>query len=822
MKIPIIISKLKKPHVEGFIKRKSLLNKLDKSQDMLLVSAPAGAGKSTLISDWLEDKKDYIWYSLDEYDDDLVTFMTYLVEALKPINPSKADLINHLIDGISSIGPEKLVRGVISYLADLLEPVFLILDDFHMIHNSHVYQFVEMVMTHLHQVRLCIITREDPDLPLHKYRLKGSLIEVRLSDLKFSFDETKELSYLQASSLTDDELALLKNKTEGWIAALQLAFISLKDQDDKSKFLREFNRYNYYLVDYLLEEILGKLSEDMQSFLLKLSLLDYFTKEKCVFVFDMSADQVDHYLEQMKQKNLFIILHENYHYRLHHLIRDLLKDNYKGPTEDIYNQLGHWYRESNFELAMAYYLKAGNHDLYAELLEISWNDYDINLQATRWLQMARSLDEDYFDTRPVLAMGLGWALIDSGEVGPYDYWLNRALTLYGETTKGIDHVVHDHKQYELLPVTVQSAFAYMAAARGEVDQLFSHTNEAFEAMPKTNFYKRGVVGMLLGFAHWSRGQLDVSEQIIRSAMEDIQQEVNLLTKHSFVMVLIELYIQAGRFDEAKILIVEQIQIVEKKDIPILLASFYLAYAKVTLYRGHLQEAKVLLDKSHDYGKHLSLMDWAYKYYCLSALVYQYEGLHELALEAISQARQSYFMNPIPDDFSIDFIDNLIKYKMGLVLKLVEADDNMFNFYDRLLYVLVNQRADLLDEMIQDLDDSRKRHYKDLEALKALLNGHEMPLDQDYFLPDLMFSNQNHLNKVYTREHANLKLSEPLTIRELEVLDLIGAGMSNQEISDTLFLALSTVKGYIQNIYGKLEVKRRTEAVNKARKLDLLE
>jgi LuxR family maltose regulon positive regulatory protein len=376
---------------------------------------------------------------------------------------------------------------------------------------------------------------------------------------------------------------------------------------------------------------------------------------------------------------------------------------------------------------------------------------DMQLQSASWLDMAKRLPVSMLDKSPVLAMGYGWALLDLGEAESCIAWLDRAQNLYDsyQSAEGPEDIlISDTLEFDLLPATIANARGYIAAATGDMEGVIKHTQDALMRIPSDQRLKRGLASMMLAVAHWGKGELSLAEAVVLKSLEDIGSEGVSHVYNSVYMVLGELYIQQRRLNEASELFKQLISWVEKENqVPILLASLYLALAKIAFLSGETQQAYALLEESKVYGQNYALMDWKYKYYLMLARIYCSEGFYELARDCLRESKAHYYMNPLPDEITFDDMATMI------------------------------DRAETSD------------HLKELP----------------------------HLSK----EYANHALSESLTVRELEVLALIASGLSNQEICDTLFLALSTVKGYNQTIYGKLQVKHRTEAVVKAKALGLV-
>lgn len=560
-------------------------------------------------------------------------------------------------------------------------------------------------------------------------------------------------------------------------------------------------------------------------------------------------------------------------YRYHHLFRDTLLKRLNEQAQrgivkqprSLHRRAGDWYALNGMERqAIAHYLTAEEYGHAAALIENAWSHMDVQLQAALWLSMAKQLPTHEIERRPVLAMGYGWALLDTGALLEAQKWLSIAEHLYERYMEdgGTDSLlVSDREQLALMPATLASAHGYIAAGMGEIDELFDYANRSLALTPKNQHYKRGVVGMLLGFSHWSVGDLGKAESVVRQALQDIERDVNRLTVNSFHMVLAELYTQQGRLEEACIVLDQTIGRVKERDnVPILLASLYNGLAKVAFLRGDNGLARAYLQESEVYGSQYALMDWKYKYNLLKARLLGSEGDYEQALACIDEGRQHYFVNPIPDFETLDDVEAFLLCKAGRrTAQQVDVPEErsylqIFSFGTYLYRVVTMQN----DEPLQNLGEYISicdRIYAEAREQKCLSNqvralvlkglcmiegglkqdgetvlreAAAIAMEEKYvrpfldYLPKEVWEDFIQLEGgMSQREWANEQLTEPLTARELEVMELIGAGKTNQEIADQLYLALSTVKGYVQNIYGKLGVRRRTEAIAKSREIGLL-
>jgi len=769
MTFPVLSTKLHKPQLpDSVIARESLLKDCDWAS-VILVSAQAGSGKSTAVSAWLsEQSKAYCWYSLDDWDNDLMQFFTCLIAGIKTIDALASEALEQLFDAFQSIGFEGFLRAVINQLHAIKFPYIMVFDDYHIIRNDQINQVLRTILDHFPPLmQLVLITREDPPFPLAKMRAAKKLIELRTAQLRFTEEEVRVFFSQQFHiSLEKEQIQLLITRTEGWIAGLQMTALSMQGIDDIGGFVEALSGSHYYIMDYLMEEVLERQTPEIKDFLLKTSMLEFFSDDLCDAVAGLETGNSNTIIERLVKTNSFIISTELSHkwFRYHHLFRDLLKKRLeqqsKQALESLHHRAGLWFKINGFgQQAIHHLFEAKALEEAAALIECKWAEMDMQLQSASWLEMAQRLPATILERSPVLTMGYGWALLDKGDVEGCGQWFDKALRLYNlvQTDERLkDIIINDKAEFDLLPVTIASARAYIAAAIGDVAGVFTYTRYALERIPSDQYIKRVVVDMLLGFAHWENGDLHEAESVIVRSLNDIKRAANPLIENSHYMVLGELYIQQGDLGKAKAMFEQTISRLTKENlVTIIQPSLYLGLAKIAFLQGENRQAYALLEESKTHGQRYALMDWKYKYYLLLARIYSNEGLYDLALSCINESKTYHYVNPIPEDISIDAVE-----------KQIEAA-------------------------------AAQQHTGQLLGIK----------DEN--------------ERVFEKEHVNQLLSEPLTVRELEVLALIASGLSNQEICDTLFLALSTVKGYIQNIFGKLEVKRRTQAAAKAKELGLV-
>jgi len=802
------------------------------------------------------------------------------MEGIKDFDQLIAGDLRQLWESFESIGYDAFVRAFITHLHRIDKEFVLVLDDYHIIENEKIDTFIKLLIEYLPlKIKLVIITREDPAFPLSKYRVSNKILEIRIADLRFTKEEAATFLANQLRQDIDEEhAALLTKRTEGWIAGLQLAVLSMQGLKDINSFIKDFSGRHTYVMDYLIEEVLEKQSQEAKEFLLKTSILEYFSFNLCDSLLDQGNGYSSRMIAYLQQSNLFLIPldQERKWYRYHHLFRELLRQRLPQfiqsmgniTVEELHCRAGYWFNKEEMSIeAIHHYLAGQSYDQAAALIECKWAEMDGQSQSSSWLAMSRLLPEIIIENKPVLAMGYGWALIDTGDLQGSKKWLARAQKLYDFYANNPEKLlVSDMEQFELLPAKIAAGYAYIAAATADIEGIVRHTNDALAKASPDQYQIRGIIAMLSGFAHWTSGDLLAAEKIIVDMVHTVGNKVNDLTINSFYLALGELYIQMGRLKDAKSLFkntISQVDGVSK--VPSLLASLFLGLANIAYLEGNNQEVYQLLKKSREYGQNYALMDWEYKYYLLFAKLYASEGLFDMALDSIYESKKVYFVNPIPDYCSLEDMERLIQVRKGPGILLSDDQLMVDSFETKSIPYLAEFSAAVYTEKIltenaappmlkkagsicKILIESAKKqkrtgHRINYLVLAGKVKEAEGQLNEGRLLLDeaLVLAKDQHYHRPFLehlspdeglnyvkkdvlhlkKEMANQRLIEPLTIRELEVLSLIVNGLSNQEISNRLFLALCTVKGYNQNIYAKLDVKRRTEAVAKARELGLL-
>ncbi|MBU9711542.1 LuxR C-terminal-related transcriptional regulator [Evansella tamaricis] len=898
MTTPILVTKLNMPHnPTKLVLRPRLLELMNEglNRKLSIISSPAGFGKTTLVTEWITNSKVSVaWLSLDEKDNDITQFITYLVASLRTLKVGLFEEFSEAFQNLKTLGLESVLTLLINEIATVSERFMLILDDYHVIQNKLVNDSIIYILNHMPaNMHIVMTTREDPPLPITSLRAQNQLIEIRTKDLRFTYSEVLEfINGVMSLNLADKYISILEARTEGWIAGLQLAAISMKRRKDIVGFIESFTGNHSFIADYLLEEVLKQLDPKIQSFLLQTSIVDRLCGSLCDALFLDKRTSGQENLEYLHKANLFVIPldDEQEWYRYHHLFVDFLRKrltkNYSNSTSiegrsvaTLHVRASQWFENNGLTSEAIYHaLAAKDFQRASILIELSWSTMDKSLQATTWLSWVKKLPDEMIKNRPVLSVGYAWALLDTGEMEGFEQRLQdaeRCLKIASDEMKGEgdiqDIVVFDHEEYSILPATIATARTYYAVVKSDMEATIKYSQEALDFIPEKNNDKKGIISVLLGLAQWAKGELETAYTTITKSTVD----------HRMLIVLLaEIRVEQGKLYEAMRLYEKGLQTSIKSQ-GITLSHYFLGLSKLKHMMGNLGEAKRYLQQSLEEGKNRALPGWRYQWYLQQAQLLESNGEFDKALNNFHEAEKYYIKGPIPDIQPLYALKARTLIKQGNIYQAKECiRENGQSIEEEFCYLEEFKHITLVRIKIASFRQYRKRKLfiETIELLESLLleadRGNRIgKIVEILILQALAYEANDDVEsaKVSLKKAINLaepmgylqvfvdegmsiykllleplvyetnpdfvsrlrlaieasssqsapKLLEPLSERELKVLKLIAEGLSNQEIGDRLFLALSTVKGYNQNIFGKLQVKRRTEAVGRARELGLL-
>jgi LuxR family maltose regulon positive regulatory protein len=492
---------------------------------LVLVSAPAGFGKSTLLADWLDGPAVHgAWLSLDVHDNDVVRFARYLAAAA-------ARLVDGTRDPAALAGqafdPELVLAGVLDDLEAAGPGVVLVLDDYHLIDESGIHQLVNSLIDRLPPgARLAISTRADPPLPLARLRARGELLEIRSEDLRFTRGEAADLLRSAGVDLAEPEIETLTDRTEGWAAALRLAAVSLRDRPDPAGLVERFGASHRYVLDYVVEEVLAGLPPASQEFLLRTSILDRLCGPLCEAVASVSDGQER--LEALERANLLLIPldDERRWYRYHALFADILRVRLRmlHPAEvaGLHAKASTWHEaHGDDDDAIGHGLLSGDLERTSALVALaSGRHLNAGELSTvrRWLD---ALPTQVVRDHAQLSASYAWELLLSGETDGVAQRLADAERALGDDREG------DRALRATIPAQIAMLRSQLAGMQGDPKTAVTEARRARDLVPSglppdIEGTLRGTAGALLGLALLRAGDLDAASDAYEAALPDLR------------------------------------------------------------------------------------------------------------------------------------------------------------------------------------------------------------------------------------------------------------------------------------------------------------
>ena len=568
---PLLETKLHVPRWRrGLVARPRLSERLSRGAEsaLTLVSAPAGFGKTTLLAEWLAaapaDGRSVAWLSLDQRDNDPALFWTYLVAALKTAAPGVG------AGALSLLQPPQPPNeaGLVTLLNDLdaiSNDVVLVLDDYHVIDARDVQDGMAFLLEHLPpQIHLVIGSRADPALPLARLRGRGELAEIRAADLRFTPGEAAAyLNEVMGLALTAADVAALEGRTEGWIAALQLAALSLQGREDTAAFIAGFAGDDRYIVDFLAEEVLQRQPEHVQQFLLQTSILDRLSGPLCDAVTGQDGGKAK--LAALERGNLFLVPLDDRRrwYRYHQLFADVLHarllDEQPDDVPDLHRRASEWYEQNDEPSeAIRHALAAGDFERAADLVELAIPAMRRSRQEAAVLGWLELLPDEVVRVRPVLSVGFAGALLAGGEfegvearLRDAERWLDGATGIrQGSQAPAAEMVVVDDEEFRRLPAEIELYRAAQALARGDGPGTVRHARRALELSPADEHLGRASAAALMGLASWASGDLEAGHSGYAECMAGLRRAGHIADTFGCAIALADIRRTQGRLGEA--------------------------------------------------------------------------------------------------------------------------------------------------------------------------------------------------------------------------------------------------------------------------------
>jgi LuxR family maltose regulon positive regulatory protein len=876
MSLPLIKTKVNIPAApQNMVIREGLTKLVENTttRKVTLISAPAGFGKTTLIADWVQHQNfRTAWFAISPSDNDLNHFLRYLILSLQQAieNP---ELQRSLEKAISII-------DIINLFTDQCISLTVVLDDYHWITDQQIHNEIDLFIENLPEyLHLVIATRSDPPLHLARLRARGHLNEIRAADLRFTDSETADyLSAILKNKLSIADVNALTEKTEGWIAGIQMAAISMSTQKDYRSFIKSFTGSNRFIMDFLIEEVLVSQPENIRSFLIQTAILTHFNASLCNHL--LKIDNSAEILEQLEKENLFIspLDDERNWYRYHHLFSDLLQqrlqDEIDNRINDLHASASQWYENNGlYSAAIDHALKAKMFEkaekLISEIAEEKLNLSETN-QLLTWIE---SLPSEILLQNPTLSLYYAWVLL-----------------LAGKAPAVIENHLSKFEAQTTIPSIANPIRAYLAAYQGKLADTNSLAQEALKNLPEDALFARSFSSWNFALATLGTGNLPESQRAFEETVQLSLRAGNLMTAVMAYCALAEIAINRGELKTAYQIFQESIHYGKgnRNQLLPITGLAYCGMGRIELEwnnrdaaKQHLEDGLALLKNWSETGMLNGLISLAY----LSEI----NGDLKQAEELLREARHIAVHSDTTEMDDILVNANMMKFRIrqgnldaaqewlrsrNLVITS-ERDNNQNNSpgVKRKRTIEYLTAARLMIKLEQ-----YPQAFKMLEQLekKSLEMGMKGILIEIHILKTLAFAGQrndraaqkalfealslaknNHYTLSFIEHHDILapilyeisregeldayvqrllgeipldpeshlpeeeRLIEPLSKREIEILGFIAEGYSNKEIAQQTFISVPTVKRHVTNIHHKLGVKNRTQALNRARQLGII-
>ena len=883
MPAPILATKLFiPPSRRSVVLRPRLVERLNEGlaagNRLTLVSAPAGFGKTTLVGEWLAGcGRPAAWLSLDEADSDPSRFLTYFIAALQTVAPGIGEGMLTVLQSPQPPPPESTLTALINDISTISSDFVVVLDDYHVLDARPVDDALVFLVEHLPpQVHLVIATREDPALPLARLRARGQLTELRGADLRFTPSEAAEfLNQVMNLDLSTDEIAALETRTEGWIAGLQLAAISMQGREDVAGFVRSFAGSHHFVLDYLVEEVLQRQPDAVQAFLLRTSILDRLCGELCDAVLLDASASGQETLEYLDRANLFIVPLDNERrwYRYHHLFAELLRQRLQQSTTSsagddgmgvaqLHSRASRWYEDHCLEIEAFQHAAAANDVERAErLIEGGGMPLHSRAAVITILDWLDSLPKTVLDARPWLWVRSATSVLMAGRTTGVEEKLQAA-------EKAMQDADLDDKTRDLIG-QIAAIRATLAILRYQPEDTIIQARRALEYLHSDNLPFRSRAIWTLGFAYQLQGDRAAARQVyteaIGQASGSIYYTVLATTSLGQIQESENQLHQAAETYRCSLQLLSDQGLPNASEELIGLARIFYEWNDLDAAEQHGQQSSQL---ARQYDRAVDRFVICDVFLARLKLARgDVASAAAMLAETEQSVRQNNFVHRMPEVAAAQVLTLLRLGELAGAAHLAQAHDlplsqARVNLAQRdpsaALAVLEPHRRRMVEKAWADEElkalvllavalDAHGERAEAVEVLDEALTLAEpggfirIFVDEGAPMARLLYEACSRgVHAGYVRQVlaaypvddagraaspetrvAGSRLAEPLSARELEVLPLIAEGLTNQEIAARLYLSLHTVKAHARTIYAKLGVSSRTQAVAKGRALGFL-
>ena len=844
----------------GLVSRPRLVGRLQDGLDcdLIMISAPAGFGKTTLLSEWIHRSQQPVriaWFSLEGGDNDPVRFWAYFIAALKTLKPEAGETTLELLRSPQPLPIVSVLTPLINDLVDVYEDFFLVLDDYHFIQSQVIHDGVTFLLEHMPpRLHLILTTRMYPPLPLNRFRGKGTLFEIGADDLRFTLEEAIDLfKELNSPDIRVEDMEALNIRTEGWVVGLKMAALSMQKEKDMAAFITGFTGSQRYIMDYLIEEVLQQQPPEIQDFLLKTSVLERLNGGLCDAVTGNNKGR--EILISLEKSNLFVVPLDKSRewYRYEHLFSELLRhrleiDLGEETVEELQRRASRWYEGNGFqENAIDHALRARDWKRALGLIVASKpiSTYG-GLTTYNWLHQ---IPHEVLLDHPFACSCYGWALTMIGQYHAAENFLDnleKSITNNPQLNCSIAVIRTQIASSRLDPRTEEYARTALSLLSEDDDATratvyFSlggylmHTRRYNEAEPLlTQTYKINqrtggttITSLAtLALIAMQRGKLHQAEEMFRQA-------INMAKRHPFTAIAHEyLSIVYYMWNDLEAALTElERALALNPGGPSVLGPIYLYTVLVRLAQGDMEAAAEALEKADE----IFVRDEANPQERGRVIGYHLA----LALEQGNDEAASRWLDKLSEyeDLFLCDVPTIAMHRQhkqwGEAIE--ERLDAEYERYRRegLQFYLIPVR---IEQAVVSSNPEKALVFLDEALAMGRPEGFiRMFVDWGVTLVPLL---RETISRGIEPEYAGRLLRiieeeqlrpqrpasvspETLSDRELEVLPLLAAGLSNRQIAARLFISTGTAKTHVHNILQKLQVSGRTQAIAHARKLKLL-
>lgn len=935
-KQPLIKTKLFIPHLlKSLVPRPQLLEKLKEGaqKPLILISAPAGYGKTTLLAEWIDSLQKakssnswaICWLSLDASDNDTMRFLAYLTAALEKVNLEVSVESQELIRSSDSLFPRTPLTILLNDLQELDQSILLVLDDYQFIDNPAIHDGITFLLENLpRNAHVVIATRSDPPIPLSRLRARGQLSEIRADDLRFRPAEAARfLNQVFGLDLSLEEITKLENRTEGWIAGLQLAGVSMQGRLDIPQFIEAFSGSHRFIMDYLAEEALSRQPLEVQSYLLQTSILDRLNDSLCDFVLNnhfenqasgshgsqespVNQNNKPIRLAALESMGLFIVPldDERVWYRYHHLFADLLRTRLQDTSPTLVPRLHQrasiWYENQGvIEESILHALAADDWENASRLVDLHMHEYLENGQMTTVLRWFERFPQDELYNKPKLCVQVAEMYSQAGMIDQIDPLLDHAEEIVsdlkdgGESRDGLSEFTLSTEEVTVIRSMIPILRGLKAVCSGQPQRAMDITQAALVSIPEMDLKELAVLYWVQGWAQRSLGNLNLalsllingtecatasgatlrdiwtdlgnvtrlvgklpqSIDILEHSLQDaidlgVQNQGNLCRDESFLSFL---YYERNQLDQAERYAKRALAHTQWWPSHNIIATANVSLAQIMLARNDLDGSLLALQKAEEERKNRLMTPFVHSLVEITWVqVWLKQGNWDL-LDRWERKLISIFESKSGRD---EKIDEYLELRLIMLIRL---------WIERTKQDQKKERYETGLSLLERLETSSRSSgrgnsltvvllYKAIilfckertnEAFRALDNCFAMAEPGDYmrifldigeysrdvihaYLQQSYAIHKKYASKIFKEfrnsqptEKQKVVLHEMLTPREISILQLLAEGCSNRDMAEQLVISEGTIKFHIHNILGKLDVTNRTQAILKARNLNLL-